>query len=502
MAVNPNPLPISVKTRKTTTTYSISLSVTSADINDNGSFTPKLTPSPRHASTSREEIDQYDQFDYVNSSSTRLQPTPKEIYILGLGSVGKLIAHSLRGIANPPPITLLAHRKALYDEWQVSKKVITLEQDGYNLDASGFEMELALPSTRAFGVEIDDPDMIYNNEQGLLPHEAAAKIKRQQARRPAPEAPAQPDENAEPEPGVSNEVIHSLIVTVKAPRTVSALLAVKHRLRPESTICFLQNGMGILDHVNEHVFPDPETRPNYILGIVTHGANSPRGSSPFFAIHAGHGTIALGIQPRRRASQAGTGTATATATEPGKPTALYLMRTLTRTPVLQAVGLPPTEFLQQQLEKLAQNAVINPLTVLMDARNGSLLYNYAITRTMRLLLGEISLVARSLPELRGLPNVNTRFSPERLETMVVGLANATRTNVSSMLADVRHGVSSEIAFINGYVVRRGEEVGVQCVCNYMVVQMVGAKNMMIQRELQDRVPTERVDESTGERREG
>ena len=381
---------------------------------------------------------------------------PRRIHMLGTGSIGKLVAHSLAGAANPPPITLLLHRYKLYQAWRDSPKHITIQTDGYNVSRAGFDVELAA-AARTPGAAPTDSTPLYND---------------------VPDAPQ------------SDEPIHNLIVTVKAPHTINALSAVKHRLLPTSTVCFLQNGLGVIDDVNDALFPDPATRPNYMQGIITHGVHQPRRNDPFFAVHAAHGTIALGILPRE-SDQAKDQDIT-------KPvffsqTSRYLLRTLTRVPVLAAVAIPPVELLQQQLEKLAVNAVINPLSVMLDAVNGSILYNYALTRTMRLLLGEISLVLTSLPELRGLPNVATRFSPERLETLVVSVADSTKNNTSSMLADVRLGRQTEVKWINGYVVKRGEELGVQCVCNYMMMQLVQGKQNLIDRELQEGVAMERPD---------
>jgi 2-dehydropantoate 2-reductase len=107
---------------------------------------------------------------------------------------------------------------------------------------------------------------------------------------------------------------------------------------------------------------------------------------------------------------------------------------------------------------------------------------------MRLMLAEISLVIRSLPELKGIPNVPFRFSAERLETLVIGIANKTANNISSMLADVRAGRPTEIDYINGYIVKRGEELGIKCLVNYAIMQTVNAKRLMAGRELQDIVP--------------
>lgn len=429
-------------------------------------------------------------------------PEDRRIHILGTGSIGKLVAHSLRGVANPPPVSLIFHRYRLLQAWEQSKKKITIRDGDYDVSRTGYDAEFFLPKRREHGVELEEgTPSVYEYGDQMKPHEAAKALAEQQAREAASkdalselDSPA-PDDN-EPAPrgesrphdgayAVSDAPIHNLIVTTKASRTIPALSDIRHRLSKNSTICFLQNGMGILDDVSREIFPDPEERPTYVQGIISHGVNSPsEANDPFYAIHAGYGTIALGVLPR---------SGPVTATPPDKrwaPSARYLIRTLTRVPVLCAVGFTPPELLQLQLEKLAVNSILNPLTVLLDARNGSILYNFALTRTMRLMLAEISLVIRSLPELRGIPNVNLRFSPERLETLVVSVADKTRDNISSMLADVREGRKTEVDYINGYIVKRGEELGIKCVVNYAIMQTVAGKSQMVQQARQAEVPLE------------
>ncbi|KAG9536135.1 6-phosphogluconate dehydrogenase C-terminal domain-like protein, partial [Aureobasidium melanogenum] len=152
---------------------------------------------------------------------------PRRIHVYGVGNVGKLVAHSLRADSNPPPVTLLFHRPRLLDQWNQSDQSIVLESDGHRVPRTGFDVDLAIPPRRSHGSRLDPDD-----------HE--------------------PLDSADQDP------IDNLIVTAKAPATLSALDAVKHRLRPESTVCLLQNGMGIVDQLNKEIFPDPITRPNFI----------------------------------------------------------------------------------------------------------------------------------------------------------------------------------------------------------------------------------------------
>ncbi|KAL8705920.1 MAG: hypothetical protein Q9201_000975 [Fulgogasparrea decipioides] len=303
---------------------------------------------------------------------------------------------------------------------------------------------------------------------GLLDAKSDFDVEFIRRRLPTEEAPAV-ENGSSPLSDVAapphKEIIHNLIVSVKAFNTVDGLRRVAHRLTSESSILFIQNGMGIIEEVNEQVFPDPVQRPQYMLGVISHGIYQ---TKPFHLVHAGHGTTALAILPRN----------TAEVKPHFESSALYLLRTMTRTPVLAAVGFAPTDLMQLQIEKLAVNAIINPLTALLECLNGDLLHRPSISRIIRLLLAEISLVIKSLPELQGVPNVKMRFDIRRLESQVRGIAHKTAVNKSSMLQDISQGRLTEIEYITGYLVRRGEEVGIQCVLNYMLKHMVKAKERL------------------------
>ena len=367
---------------------------------------------------------------------------PRTIHFIGNGNIGNYVAHSLAGMPNPPPITLLLRKKAMHEWNRIAREKIEIIINGIAEPRTGFAVESSI-SLRQL------------QNQSLYPEQ---------------------DE-------LQEEHIWNLILAVKATQTIPALLSVRSRLNRDSTIVFLQNGMGIIEQVNEKVFPDVEARPSYIIGLVSHGLKSFRPSNRFQVIHAGNGTIALGLLPRYPGQRYDK-----TDDNLFPPTARYLLRTITRCPVLCAVGFSPNEIFQLQLEKLVINALINPLTAILGCPNGGLLNNTPVTRLARLLLSEIALVISLLPEMENVLNAGVRFSAARLETLMVTVAERTAENTSSMLQDVAAGRQTEVEYINGYIVRRGQEVGVRCVMNYMVLQMVKAKRQMTHQEVEDYLP--------------
>lgn len=391
----------------------------------------------------------------------------RRIHILGLGSIGTLVAHSLKCLPNPPPITLMLHRPSMYETFKKQARTIRLinKQSEVNDEQTGYDVDV---------LEHGRDEQAYWRFIPDRPDGPGA-------------ASTNPIEPLEMLPS-GETYIYNLIVTVKGPSTVGALRSIRHRVDANSTICFMQNGLGQIDLLNRQVFTDPETRPTYMLGIVSHGAYM---SGELAVVHAGFGSIALGIHrdPDRfplppKSSISSLSDISEQQRKINYPTdkelfsnisSRFLLRTLTRSPVLSCAAFPYLDLLQLQLEKLSANAIMNPVTALLNVPNGALLHNSSLSMVQRVLLAEISLVIRSLPELEGIPNVHQRFSAQRLEHFVLGVISRTAQNSSSMREDVRHSKQTEIDFINGYIIRRGEEQGIKCALNFMLMHLVKGK---------------------------
>lgn len=340
-------------------------------------------------------------------------PTPPQsVHILGLGSIGSFLAHSIRSLPSPPRVQLLIHRKTLYDElasknWTLGLRV---NDDGPLQEQTGFDAELLTQSPP------------------------------------------------------SSEPIHNLIVAVKASATVSALQPIRHRLGPQSTICLFQNGMGQIEDLNEKVFTDKARRPTYMFGIMRHGVYL-RSSTE--AILSGlNGRAAIGVVDE--------GDTSLRQADPQ-----FLLHTLLRSPILRCEELAWKELLQNQLFKLAANCVLNPLTAILDVRNGVIKENPDLQPLILRLLQEISLVFRSLPEIRNLPDdQKDRFSVPSLEALVMDTIEKTAGNSSSMREDVRKGRATEIEYINGWILRRARDLGIECEANAGLMQLVLAKSRL------------------------
>lgn len=124
----------------------------------------------------------------MNACKSSIHVFTQPIHILGIGSLGKLFAHSIRKSHPQTPITLIFHRPSLADEWIKAGQCIEVVRGGV-------------------------PDV-----QSMFSYELASE---------------------------GQSMIKALIVATKASSTVQALKPLTRRLVPSSSLLFLQNGIGM-----------------------------------------------------------------------------------------------------------------------------------------------------------------------------------------------------------------------------------------------------------------
>lgn len=224
----------------------------------------------------------------------------------------------------------------------------------------------------------------------------------------------------------SPDITHVLLAT-KAGQTRAALAPWLSRLADDVTLVCLQNGMGQLDGID---LP-PQVR--LLPTITTNGA------------------FRQGEQVRVVAENS-----TFIGDDDAAPD--WFMCLQTHWPGLAWCA----DLRQRQLAKLAVNALINPLTALHRCRNGELLTPSHYPQL-------VALAAEVDAILSVMDATWTCDALARAEQV----AALTAANTSSMLADVLAGRATEIAFINGYLLREAERLGVSAPLNHELLQRLG-----------------------------
>ena len=205
-----------------------------------------------------------------------------------------------------------------------------------------------------------------------------------------------------------------LLVTVKATDVETALRDYLAANPAPALVVLLQNGIGA-EAIARPLLPASTV---IWLGTSTHGSFR-RGADE--VVHAGDGGIWLG---------------------PGRGELAYEEQQAALA-LLQRSGLQVSwdERIATRLwHKLAINSCINPLTALLNCRNGELLHNATARHWLPLLAQEAAAVCTA----EGHP-----ISAEQLQQQVDAIATATADNYNSMQQDFWQARRTEIAFITG-----------------------------------------------------
>ena len=261
----------------------------------------------------------------------------------------------------------------------------------------------------------------------------------------------------------NQDSIQTLVVATKAHQARNAVESILDRLLLPATnddpnqdfalspstkqIIILCNGaLSVREELNKllvahaSVLSTTGSRVSVALATTTHGAYR---SEPDTLVHAGYGTSFLESQLGAESSQ-----------------------TNSMVELWNRAGLNCTPLTSQQMNamlwnKLAANCVINPLTSLFRCKNGELLQEPSFSNLKEQVLIEVASVAQTVARIDSSATVPTL---EEMRAFVDQTIHDTQDNKSSMYQDVVEGnaTQTEIEHLNGYVVRKGTELGVDC----------------------------------------
>jgi 2-dehydropantoate 2-reductase len=226
-----------------------------------------------------------------------------------------------------------------------------------------------------------------------------------------------------------------IIICVKSYDTKEAVTQAKSLLAENTRVLTLQNGIGNIEIINEIVGSERVIGGATNLGATLLEVGKVR--------HAGHGETVIGRID-------------------GKIT--VEMRSIRE--IFNKVGLETRisrDIKGLLWSKLIINVGINALTAITRLNNGRLIEFEGTRRILREAVTEAIRVAK---------RKRIKLIYDDPLAKVEAVCEATATNVSSMLQDVLKKKRTEIDFINGVIVRQGQELGIPVPINSLLVDLV------------------------------
>lgn len=231
----------------------------------------------------------------------------------------------------------------------------------------------------------------------------------------------------------------SILLPVKAYAVVDAVKQLLPLLTDNAQLVLSHNGMGTIEQLL------PLLKPEQGLWFLStsHGAFKPDDAT---LIHSGQGQSVLGTLNQAASRQ----------------------QQHVEHAMLAALG--PLEVMADiwpaLWQKLAVNAVINPLTALHQCKNGEL-SNSKYAAAIELLIEEFVLVAKASGQ---------DFSIEAIQSRVAQVIRQTADNYSSMQQDFAKGRQSELDYITGFLLKQAEQYQLQLPAHQAIYQILRQKS--------------------------
>lgn len=292
----------------------------------------------------------------------------------------------------------------------------------------------------------------------------------------------------------STDPIENLIVTVPCAQTKTAIENVMHRISNKTTICLVQDGLGVVEELNETLFQDPTRRPTFLLGHMVASVGFHK--QVFYSSHLRRpGKLFL------TALERGIGHISLIKFHPPvevRSAATALLHTLSTIPNLRAGAYPLESFLMQKLPAMVFHSVVEPLAIALDGTYEDVLRNETAMLLADDLLEEIFNVIWAMPELINSSRVIEHCSKDALRKYTVQRLMQKGSAQSQLLSRVRAGKAVDIDYLNGYFVKRGRELGIRMPQNEMMIDVVKARVEGRKMEVEGLVPMETLDSNVPE----
>jgi len=216
-----------------------------------------------------------------------------------------------------------------------------------------------------------------------------------------------------------------VLFAVKSTDTEAAGLQIRPHLQPGALVLCLQNGVDNAERLRA-VLPGVD-----VAAAAVYVATEMAG--PGHLRHHGRGELIIEPSPRSAALAK----------------------------ALQAAGVPTQISAQVRnvlWTKLVINCAYNGLSAIGQIAYGELLQRPGVSQVLQDLVAECRAVAAA----------DGVALPDDLEVSVQAIAHSMATQMSSTAHDLRRGKPTEIDFLNGHIVRRGELLGVPTPANRLL----------------------------------
>jgi len=235
-----------------------------------------------------------------------------------------------------------------------------------------------------------------------------------------------------------------ILCCVKSYHVSAAIKAITNKLNPNAVIILAHNGMGTFEQLSKNIIEQHAIA----AMLTTHGSLK---TESYAITHTGQGLSQLGFLSSNSTDDS----------------QINLLMGFTKQLEKALPSVTWEEDIRTaQWHKLAINCVINPLTAILNVRNGDIADDVHLVK-VKAIIAEIVAVAQKEP---------VQLDANKLLEKVILVAKATGENSSSMRCDIQAKRATEIDYINGYICSLGEKYHIATPENKNLVKAIKSLN--------------------------
>ncbi|CCD23867.1 2-dehydropantoate 2-reductase PAN5 NDAI_0C02070 [Naumovozyma dairenensis CBS 421] len=254
-------------------------------------------------------------------------------------------------------------------------------------------------------------------------------------------------------------IIENLVITTKTYQTKEALAPYLKYINSHTNLILIQNGLGVLEVLKDEVFVNKSERPQLFQGVISHGVYQESG---FTYAHAGWAGMKVARLPWNDDEMIQTNSLVKRDYAENELVNLLMSQTFAKEFGMEHMSYQ--EMLLGQLFKFLVNCCMNPVTAIVDCVNGEMV-DYCAP-VFRSIIDECLTVLRvAYKPLFAYENqykgnedyvsltVDSILNTEHMVKEVIRIGcDINERNSSSMRQDTLYLRDTEIDYINGYVV--------------------------------------------------
>ncbi|CCH60318.1 hypothetical protein TBLA_0C05220 [Henningerozyma blattae CBS 6284] len=263
----------------------------------------------------------------------------------------------------------------------------------------------------------------------------------------------------------SKQFINNLVITTKTYQTKEALEPYLPYINSKTNLILIQNGFGVLDVLRDEVFNNVKVtdRPTVFQGVISHGVFQDS-KDPYLFIHAGHVGMKVAKLPWEINDEIFQNETQINTIKSNNE----MIELFTSEPFAKEFGLEfltYQEMLLGQISKFLVNCCINPITSIVNGKNGEIgngcsdIFKLIVIESLKVLeleYKELFEYESKYNDKIGYPKLSVNKSFE-IEPLVESIINTgcrlNGENSSSMRQDTLYLRDIEIDYINGYIIK-------------------------------------------------